>query len=426
MSRPEGFLPAAPKSANGKPLTGRFVCPDIQWTGSGVDMLGTFTITAREVLAAAESNLLWTDQDVQRGVKPEHSSAPTELSLASGYPDPNVYIFVSENSDDIADKLLHDKQLFLSPLVWNLRPGKFEGHCNEDGDFHIYSGKIYLPDSHHRHQGLLKACRIYRDNPLDYPEFSLDKQFKVDLYFLSRQNEGDFFFDKNQRPRQTAKSKAFDLTTQDALSLLAKQIVSNSAALKGNVNRVTDRLTSKNAQVITLSTLREMSKSLVPDGDIDESEVDGLAIIAAGFYDMLADVRPELGVLDINSRKSVRDRSLVDSAVIMHGYAALMRDYVNSLTRLGTSKANSYWADRLRRLSSEKNYVDKNWAGDLFSKRNPMWTTAGILKPNSSGSGSSQVNNGATRSAAGRILRHIVQAEEAQFNINWIVSRNNA
>ena len=315
-----GFLSQQPKTASGRPMTGRFVCDGVQWTGDGGDLFGTFTITARELLSAAESGLLWTDQGVQRGVKPECQGVATELSLVDGYPDDSKYIFVTENADDIADKLLYGKKLFLSPLIWNLRPGTFEGYQDTQNEsFHIYEGRIFLPDSHHRHQAIVKAAKLFKGNTEEYKNFSLDKQFKVELYFLSREDEGNYFFDKNQRTRQTARSKAYDLTTDDALSLLAKAIVSHSSALQGNVNRVTDRLTSKNPQVITLSTLREMARNAIADDFISEDEIEGTAVMIGSFYDLLATARRELGRLDVAQRNVVRRNFLVDSAVMMHG-----------------------------------------------------------------------------------------------------------
>jgi hypothetical protein len=388
--------------------------------------LGTFTVTARELLQVAESNLLWTDQGVQRGVKPEKAGAPTEISLADGYPDEDYYIFVTENADDIAEKLLYGKRLFLSPLIWNLRPGKFEAYLDErSSDLHIYSGRIYLPDSHHRHQAILKAARIYRESPAEYPAFSLDKQFKVELYFLSREDEGNYFFDKNQRTRQTARSKAYDLTTEDALSLLAKSVVRQSRSLSGNVNRVTDRLTASNAQVITLSTLREMMRSVVKDGVIDEQEIEGTASIVARFYDMLAEVRPELGIQAVQERRRIREDLLVDSAVMMHGYARLVADYIDDISRLGTAKAHQKWQAGLSRLASNVTYSGDGFTGDLFSKSNPIWSRLGILKPNARGTGVSQVNNGATRSTSARVLRAIIEADPPTTSItNLLVAAN--
>ena len=67
----EGFLKKPKHSAGGRIYRGRFTFPGIQWTGDGADALVTFTITAEELADIAESRLLWTDQDVQRGIRPE-------------------------------------------------------------------------------------------------------------------------------------------------------------------------------------------------------------------------------------------------------------------------------------------------------------------------------------------------------------------
>lgn len=124
--------------------------------------------------------------------------------------------------------------------MWNLRPKDFAAHWDaSEQSIIFYSGKIYLPDSHHRQQAILKAVRTWRDAPSEYPRFTPTLQLKVELYFLSKEDEGNYFFDKNQRPKPVAKSKAYDLTTLDDLSLLAKAAISKSAALADNVNRVT-------------------------------------------------------------------------------------------------------------------------------------------------------------------------------------------
>lgn len=408
----DGFIQEPLKTATGEIFTGRMTCAGVQWIGDGDDAFATFTITAREILSAAESNLIWTDQDVQRGAKPEFPSAARELSLSAGYPDREIYIFVEENADDMAEKLLSGDKLFLSPLIWNLRPGTFEAYCDKQkNSINLYSGKIYLPDSHHRHQAILKACRTYTEAPSEYPKFSLDKQFKIELYFLSRQDEGNYFFDKNQRTRQTANSKAYDLTSQDALSLLAKRVIEQSSALKGNVNRVTDRLTSKNPQVVTLSTLREMMRVASQYEHLDETELEGISVIISEFYDLLADVRPELAHVSAGDRARIRNRSLVDAGVMMHGYAYLMRQYQADIVRLGTTEASETWRRNLKRLSADQVYQIDGWRGDLFEKENPFWSKVGILKPNAARTGYSIVSNGATRSEAGRVLSQLVSQD---------------
>lgn len=423
----EGFIPKPKKTAKGKVREGRFTCHDVQWTG-GVDgdpLLATFTITADELAEAAESNLLWTDQDVQRGIKPGLAlQPPKELSLAEGFPDPAKYIFDSDNADEISHKLLEGETLFLSPLVWNLRPGFFTAYWDDKNEnLYIYEGRVYLPDSHHRQQAIVKATQLAREAPTDYRRFSADRQFKVDLYFLSREDEGNYFFDKNQRPKPTALSKAYDLTTLDDLSLLAKKVIEKSRGLQGNVNRVTDRLAQSNPQVVTLSTVREMMKAFSPYESLEEAEVDGLADIAATFYDMLMSVRPELGCLDVSQRRLVRARLVSDSAVMMHGYAALMKDFHKDLVARGTVVATSAWKRQLGRLGTDIVYSFGRWSGDFFEKANPLWLRVGVTKPGKTDDKLTVLNSGGARGECGRVLRQLLSVAERPKKLEFLAPR---
>jgi hypothetical protein len=416
----DGFVANPRLLASGQPYKGRFTCHQVQWTASGSDLLATFTMTARELADAAESRLVWTDQDVQRGIKPGlPHSVDREISLSDGYPDPNLYVFDHANADDIAQKLLTGARLFLNPLIWNLRPGTFSGYWDPDNEeLYLYAGRIYLPDSHHRQQAILKAVRVFDDDPAAYPSFSPERQFKVELYFFSKEDEGNYFFDKNQRTRPTAKSKAYDLTTLDDLSLLAKRVISKSNALRSNVNRVTDRLAHSNPQAITLSTLRQMMALLAPHESLDETEIEGIAEVAATFYDLLAESRPELAQLELATRREVRDKSLADSAVMMFGYAYLMIDFRDEAAKSGIARASSNWKKRLSRLSVPYNY--DGWRGDLFSKDNPLWQAAGVLKPSPQSSRLSISNTGATRAQTGRILRQLLAMAEAPSDLRFL------
>src|SRR5207247_10738372 len=117
--------------------------------------------------------LCWPDQAVQRGMRPDvFPATPRERSGGDSYPDPKLYIFDAANGDDITEKLLRGERLFLTPLFWNLRPGSFEAYWDaKKASLYLYSGKIYLPDSHHRQQAILKAVRAYRDAKSAYPKF---------------------------------------------------------------------------------------------------------------------------------------------------------------------------------------------------------------------------------------------------------------
>ena len=417
-----GFLKEAKRDVQGGLYRGRMTLPGVQWTGVGSDAFATFTITADQLADAAESRLLWTDQAVQRGVNPSAPrGAPRELALADGYPDKRSYIFDAANADDIVEKLLRGERLFLNSLVWNLRPRDFSAYWStEEESIYFYAGKVFLPDSHHRHQAILKAVRAIRESPASYPKFSGDHQFKVELYFLDKEGEGNYFFDKNQRPKPTAKSKAYDLTTLDDLSLLAKRVIEKSPSLSKGVNRVTDRLSKKSPEYITLSTLREMMKTFAGTDEINEAELEGLALVAAEFFEMLSAVRPELRAGAVNSSPD----SIAAAAVMMHGYAALMKDYGVDIGKLGPSSAKERWRLKLSLLSQDAQVSIGDWTGDLLSKRNPLWLRYGMVKLSGTGGTLNVLNTGGARAQAGRLLRRYLKLEDPARTAELMESSN--
>lgn len=413
-----GFREQPERTASGAIYTGRLSCDDVQITGDGNDVIATFTVTARQLVDAAKTEMLWTDQDVQRGVRPEVTEkVDKELSLSKGYPPSNVYVFNEESADDMTEKLLRGQRLFINPLVWNLRPNSFDAYFDaSERKIYVYDGKIYLPDSHHRHQAILKAAAVYRSAPNEYPHFDLNKQFKVELYFLKKSDEGNYFFDKNQRPTPTAKSKAYDLTSLDDLSVLAKRVIDLTPSLSGNVNRVTDRLTAQNPNVVTLSTLRETLKHASDSEGLDESEIEGYATVASTLLQLLTEVRPELGHLPLAVRKQVRASSLVDAPIMFQGYSALISDFNTDVVKLGLSKASERWRVTLQKLAPTVVYIDGTWRGDFFDKSNPLWTRLGIVKPGVSGRPTVS-NNRAARIQAMRALRTAVANDTGSTSI---------
>lgn len=404
-----GFLAEPKLNPDGSIYRGRLSLSNVQWTGTGPDSFATVTVTLEQIADAAESRILWTDQSVQRGVLP---TAPpgtrTELSISDGYPDKARYIFDAVNADDMAEKLLRGERLFLNPLVWNLRPGTFTAYwLPTEDDILIYSGRIYLPDSHHRHQAILKAMRAYAEHPAGYPKFDPTRQFKAELYFLDREDEGNYFFDKNQRPKPTALSKAYDLTTEDDLSTLAKRVLELNSNLNAGTNRVIDRLSKKAPFFVTLSTLREVMRTFAGGTEVEETELEGLATIAADFFEMLAAVRPELR---IDTPHSERDASLASAAVMMHGYAALMQDYSLDRAKLGSGRARGLWKERLATLSPERFYKKDEWVGDFLARDNPLWQELGITQVHPTTQALTVSNTGGTRTRAGAALREHVRA----------------
>lgn len=406
-----GFRTSLKLDANGESYTGRLTLRNVQWTDES-DLFGTVTLTLEQVADAVESHLLWTDQAVQRGLQP---SAPRdtarELPVAQGYPDSSRYVFDAKNADSMAEKLLANEKLFLSPLVWNLRPGSFEAYWDEDSaELYLYQGKIYLPDSHHRHQAILKAARAYRDHPASYPGFRPSMQFKVELYLLDQSGEGDYFFDKNQRPKPTALSKAYDLTSSDDLSRLAKRVLEASPDLDRGTNRVTDRLGKKAPHFVTLSTLREAMRTFAGGTEVTDTEMEGLASIAAEFLALLAKVRPELRS---GTPQALREGKLASVGVMFHAYAHLMRDFRDDIAALGPRVAKGQWQAALEELRPETVYSSGDWTGDFFDITNPDWLEAGITRKNPRTGRLDVVNTGGARVAAADVLRSRVRQHNA-------------
>jgi hypothetical protein len=138
---------------------------------------------------------------------------------------------------------------------------------------------------------------------------------------------------------------------------------------------------------------------------------------------MLADVRPELGPQPITVRREIRKNLVVDSAVMMHGYAALLRDFNDDLARLGASKAQSEWSKKLKRLSADRHYNVRRWSGDLFAKRNPLWRLLGIVKPGKDPQKLTVLNTGAARSECGRVLRQLLALSQESRDLHFLTKR---
>ena len=155
--------------------------------------------------------------------------------------------------------------------------------------------------------------------------------------------------------------------------------------MSGNVNRVTDRLTSRNAQIVTLSTLRTMAETYFAAADPPTAtEPEDAAARMSDLYEMLVKVRPELVVVPLEARVSVRRQLLVDQAVMMHGYAALMRQYTKDLGADGRT-ATTKWRRALNKLAATATYRDEHWTGDFFSRTNPLWQRVGVLQQTKTG-----------------------------------------
>lgn len=408
------LLPEPLARRGGGNYQGRFQIPEPQWLLNPDDLHATTAVSIRDIATAVANRLVWTDQRVQRGIRPEREGdTDVELCLDDGYPDTARYIFYPDKADDIASKLLAGQQrLHLSPLVWNLRPNHFQAALDEaiePRQMYLYRGRIYLPDGHHRHQAVVKAFRAWEEAEGDFPDFDPDRQLTLDIYFMPRQEEAEYFFSKNVLSRSVERSKSFDLTEQDTLSVLAKQVIEKAPSLARNVNRVTDRLSASNPQVITLSTLREMMKAAVGDDELTQTEIGDLSTKLAAFYEALAAVRPELKHMNVDDRRSSRRVSMASQAVVMFGYAELMRRFLEDASGADLEAALVQWSGTLEKLGPKREYRHTTgWTGDFFQRSNPLWREIGVLQETKSG-GETVSNVRQTRDQAAKALVELLE-----------------
>jgi hypothetical protein len=121
--------------------------------------------------------------------------------------------------------------------------------------------------------------------------------------------------------------------------------------------------------------------------------------------------------------RAVRGSMVVDAAVMMHGYAALMRTYNEDLGRRGPTTANKEWDRKLLYLCSEQVYRFGRWSGDFFSKANPLWQELGIVKPGRTAGKLTTVNTGGARSECGRVLRQLVSLDKRPDDLKFLAAR---
>ena len=161
-------------------------------------------------------------------------------------------------------------------------------------------------------------------------------------------------------------------------------------------------------------------KTFASSESIDSAELEGLSTIAAQFYDMLADVRPELGHRSMTERRTSRESLLVDSAVMMHGYAAIMRDYNDAIASQGQKRAVAFWRQKLERFSASHRYRLGVWSGDFFEKANPLWRKVGVVKSGRDARRLTVLNTGAARGECGRVLRQFVSHAEVPRTLDFL------
>lgn len=257
-------------------------------------------------------------------------------------------------------------EAYLGQLSWNFR--REETVLKYDPDTRtltIGAGSATIPDSYHRHRAILKAVESAERGS----GFEGDRKFSVKIYHVPILEENRIFYAMNQEGKKADPTRSKWLQRM-GVTKLAGALVERSEHLRDNVDTVRDRISKRNPRLCAFNTLSNAFEEHWADVDVTDEEgfrtdVDYLVT----FWSKLVAVRPELGKLDINRRKRVRETLLVDSALAISGYIALAR----KMRGLGIGLA------ALERLG-HKITVDGKQA-DYFSRENPLWEKIGVLVP---------------------------------------------
>lgn len=315
-----------------------------------------------------EQGLIWVDYDYQRGIKITWDREGKEKRR-----EPNVDW---GRVDEITQALLNGT-LFGGSLTWNLRESEVKFEYNETREeLKILGGRPTIPDSNHRHQAILKACKLVEVTGMS---FDLNYEFPLLVEVLpldGEHGERSLFKEYNQlgRPANPTRSKWIDQA--DLHNKLTSRVMEGSG-LRGHVEVVRNTISTNSPMVVTFNTLAKGVSEAFPD--LDENNFEPCQKFLCEFVDYLATVRPETGYLPLSQRKGVRASSIGDSGLVFGAYFRLA----------GNLFVAKDWKSCLDRLGNQ--YCGTAWQGDLMSRLNPLWfDTVLTLNPKT---GTRQITN---------------------------------
>jgi len=349
----------------------------------------TAPMTVGRLAELLTGDQIWVDYDYQRGVKVTYNKDGKEKRT------PMVDL---NRVDEIASKMLSNK-LFGGSLTWNLRTDEVEfSYDKENRTLHIFKGKPTIPDSNHRHEAVKKVAELVQTRGYN---FDLNAyEFPLVIEVLDLDGERGLFYEYNQLGKPANPTRSRFINQADLHNSLTSQIV-ESSVLRGHVELVTNNISRNSTKIATFNTLAKGIEEGFPN--LDDSNYDVTKQYLIDFFKRLATIRPEMGNLDLSARKTIREKSIGDTALVVQTYVKIAGDL---------HEANIQdWPDRLSNLA--KTYIHKGgWNGDLMRRDNPLWREEGVLSPTKSGA-MSVTNRRQSRKSMHDTLRELVGIVEA-------------
>lgn len=216
-----------------------------------------------------------------------------------------------------------------------------------------------------------------------------DKQLEADREEL---------ISKNWQIEQLTRSRF--IHQADLHNSLTSQVV-DSSVLRDHVELVTNNISRNSTKIVTFNTLAKGVREGFPG--LDETNFDVTKQYLVDFFNRLATIRSEMGYLDLSARKVIREKSIGDTALVVHAYVIIAGDLH------GANIPD--WAERLSKLAKPYTH-EGGWSGDLMSRDNPLWRDS-VLTPTKSGA-MSVTNRTSSRKYMHDSLRELIDVKETE------------
>jgi hypothetical protein len=255
-------------------------------------------------IVLASNSFIQIDKDIQRGHANEF-----RRNLAQD----------KRKVENIANTLLgleEEQYAYLGSLIWNVRPadGSLDLVVMQKKDqppqfkLELSSSKIYLPDSAHRHFGIVEAYRRYCETPARYPKFCDQLCFSVEIYNLDEFGERELFSELNSKQKKITKAKTQMVDTVSPAGRLKSRILTidndcGQPLFENNYEETSNNL--NNHKLLTMSVFMSSIAEMFTNPELEAAKEDDelSAELATYFCDYFYALRDNLEIaVDLNGK----------------------------------------------------------------------------------------------------------------------------
>jgi len=310
-------------------------------------------------------NMINTREIVIGNPRPDHDRVGTKLR----------YRKTAQRVKDWADDLLRNEAV-LGNLTWNLQDGStYELEERDTGELrlHLLSGGFATDiDSASRMRAIEMASKAAL--------MTMDPTTRISVRifpFEQGKETEKLFYIYNQVGEKVSNTVAKSTYQKTPLQRVARQLVLSSPHLgMDNVEQKFDVVSKNSTKLVSFGTLSGALESSWTVEPFDEKEEAEVAQYLVDFWNALVTYLPDLGRVSLARRQATRGRSMVATAVAMHGYFAV----ADKLHREGSTDFTVLEALRDKMVMPVDGLAHKQ--GELIDwldYDNPEWLRRGVL-----------------------------------------------